>query len=66
MRLTWLAIVLTLSVILAPLAGEGQQPATVPRIGMLLSGSASSTAPHVEAFDKGCGNSATQGLVHAR
>jgi putative tryptophan/tyrosine transport system substrate-binding protein len=35
MRLIGLAVVLTLSVILAPLAGEGQQTSRVSRIGFL-------------------------------
>jgi hypothetical protein len=53
MRLIGLAVVLAVILTLAPLVAEAQQPATVPRIGMLLSGSASSTAPHVEAFRQG-------------
>ena len=37
MRLTGLAVILTLSVILAPLAVEGQQPGKVYRVGILTS-----------------------------
>jgi hypothetical protein len=35
MRLIGLAVILTLSVILAPLAAEGQQAVKIPRIGYL-------------------------------
>ena len=39
----------------APLAGEAQQPAKTPRIGVLLAGSASDTALRLEAFRQGLG-----------
>lgn len=52
-RATSLIILLVCGLLTAPLLSIAQQPATVPRIGMLLSGSASSTAPHVEAFRQG-------------
>ena len=52
MRLIWLAVVLALSLNLAPLAVEGQQAAKVPRIGYLALNPG--TSPHLrEAFLQG-------------
>src|SRR6266511_2408730 len=52
MRLIWLAVVLALSLNLAPLAVEGQQAAKVPRIGYLAFNPG--TSPHLrEAFLQG-------------
>jgi ABC-type uncharacterized transport system substrate-binding protein len=48
-RLIGLAVLLTLSVTLAPLAVEAQQPGKVPRIGMLLSGALVDSDPRVAA-----------------
>jgi putative tryptophan/tyrosine transport system substrate-binding protein len=50
MRLIGLAVLLTLSVTLAPLAVEAQQPGKVPRIGMLLSGALVDSDPRVAAL----------------
>jgi len=50
MRLIGLAIILAVSVTLAPLAGEGQQPEKVRRIGILIGSSASFIAPYIETF----------------
>ena len=46
-----LAVVLTLDLLAAPLAAEAQQPAKIPRIGILRSGSPPD--PFVEAFRQG-------------
>jgi len=51
MRLIGLAVVLTVSLVLAPLAVEAQQAAKVPRIGILRSGSPPD--PFVEALRQG-------------
>src|SRR5215471_14312157 len=51
MRRIGLAVVLTLSLILAPLATEAQEPGKMPRIGILRPGSPPD--PLVEAFREG-------------
>ena len=51
MRRIGLAVVLTLSLILAPLATEAQEPGKIPRIGILRPGSPPD--PLVEAFRQG-------------
>jgi putative ABC transport system substrate-binding protein len=53
MRCTALLVSLILSPLTAPLAGEAQQPAKVPRIGVLWSVSESAGAPLLEAFKQG-------------
>jgi putative ABC transport system substrate-binding protein len=53
MRLIGLAVVLTLSLTLAPLAMEAQQAGRVPRIGWLAAGSAAATMPLTDAFRQG-------------
>jgi len=53
MRLIGLAVILSVSLILAPLAAEGQQAGKVPRVGVLLSNSQSSSSTNVEAFRQG-------------
>jgi putative ABC transport system substrate-binding protein len=54
MRLIGLAVFLTLSLTLAPLAAEAQQPKTLPRIAFLLMGSAEAgLTPAFEAFREG-------------
>jgi len=53
MRLIGLAVILTLSLALAPLALEAQQPGKVPRVGVLLTGDQSRHLTHVEAFRQG-------------
>ncbi len=53
MRLIGLAVILAVSLILAPLAVEAQQPGKVPRIGVLVVGSASSESTRIEAFRQG-------------
>src|SRR5438093_1103545 len=52
MRRIGLAVVLTLSLVLAPLA-EAQQAGKVPRIGVLLGSSQSAQLTHVEALRQG-------------
>jgi putative tryptophan/tyrosine transport system substrate-binding protein len=53
MRLIGLAVVITLNLLLAPLAAETQQTAKVPRIGFLGLASASSFGKQVEALRAG-------------
>jgi hypothetical protein len=53
MRLIGLAITLTLSLILAPLAAEAQQAGKVPRIGYLSPGTATANAGLRKAFTDG-------------
>jgi putative tryptophan/tyrosine transport system substrate-binding protein len=54
MRLIGLAVVLTVSLVLAPLAVEAQQAGNVPRVGYLLAGpSPCRLAPRDEAFYQG-------------
>jgi putative ABC transport system substrate-binding protein len=53
MRLIGLAVVLTLSLALAPLAAEAQETPRVWRIGFLGAGSHSSADPRVEAIRRG-------------
>src|SRR5262249_43974290 len=50
MRWIGLAVVLTLSLALAPLPGEAQQAGTMPRIGVL---NANVSAARIEAFRQG-------------
>jgi len=52
MRLIGLAVVLKLSLVVAPLAAEGQ-PAKAARIGYLSPLSASADSTHIEAFRQG-------------
>lgn len=49
----WVIAALAVGILAAPLATEAQQPAKVPRIGVLLSGSRSSTATRTDAFRQG-------------
>ncbi len=53
MRVIGLAVVLALSLALAPLAAEAQQPTNVPRIGYLSGPSLSTLAARIEAFRQG-------------
>jgi len=53
MRLIGLAVILAVSLALAPLAVEGQQTRNVPRIGVLVGGSVSSDSARIEAFRQG-------------
>ena len=53
MRLIGLAVVLAVSLILAPLAGEGQQTGKVAHIGYLSLLSAARDSPNMEAFRQG-------------
>ena len=53
MRRIRLAVILTLSLILAPLAVEAQQAAKIARIGYLSPLSASADSAHREAFSQG-------------
>src|SRR4029450_7680351 len=55
MRLVGLAVVLAVSLNLAPLTGETQQAASLPRIGFLLTGSLSDprVPPLLQAFRQG-------------
>ncbi len=53
MRRIGLAVVLAVSLTLAPLAGEGQQSGKVPRIGFLSSGSRSAVSHILDAFRQG-------------
>jgi ABC-type uncharacterized transport system substrate-binding protein len=55
MRLIGLAVVLTLSLILAPLAAEGQEPGKVYRIGVLLNGAPNTPVSqrNYQAFEQG-------------
>ena len=52
MRLIGLAVILTVCLTLAPLAGEAQAAGKVPRVGVLANGSAA-TSPPVDAFRQG-------------
>ena len=53
MRLIALAVVLTVSLNLAPIAAEAQQAARIPRIGFLSASSPSSEEPRLAAFREG-------------
>ena len=53
MRRIGLAVVFALSFVLAPNAGEAQQPNKIPRIGYLTAGSAMSGSTRIEAFRQG-------------
>ncbi len=53
MRLIWLAVILTVSFILAPLAAEGQQAGKIYRIGMLETTSMALNAANLDAFRQG-------------
>jgi hypothetical protein len=46
-------VTLILSLLAAPLAAEARQPAQVPRIGILITGTASTSEPNIEAFRQG-------------
>jgi putative tryptophan/tyrosine transport system substrate-binding protein len=51
MRLVGLAVVLALSLVIAPLAAEAQQSAKIPRLGYLILGRLSETrSPERAAF----------------
>jgi len=52
MRLSAIGLIVTftLSMLVGPLAVAAQQPAKIPRIGMLVGGSLDWTAPTLEAF----------------
>jgi putative ABC transport system substrate-binding protein len=53
MRLIGLAVVLALSLALAPLAAEGQQAGKLPRIGFLGTRTLPDTSPNLDAFREG-------------
>ena len=53
MRLIGLAVILTLSLILAPLAAEAQPPGKIPRIGVLVVPTRSFFSTRIEAFRQG-------------
>jgi hypothetical protein len=53
MRLIGLAVILSVSLILAPLVAKAQQPGKVPRVGVLLTGDQARHSGHVEAFRHG-------------
>src|SRR2546428_3266866 len=53
MRLIGLAVILALSLALAPLAVEAQQAGKPYRIGILSGGSPDKNSPHIEAFRQG-------------
>ncbi len=53
MRLIGLAVVLTASLILAPLAAEAQQPASVPRIGVLFASTPDATSHLLDGLRQG-------------
>jgi putative ABC transport system substrate-binding protein len=50
MRLRVIPLIVALALFVGPLAVAAQQPAKIPRIGMLLGGSPDWTAPTLEAF----------------
>jgi len=56
MRLIRLAVVLTLSLTLAPLAAGAQQAGTGYRIGMLQTRSTTLNGANIDAFRRGCWN----------
>src|SRR2546422_7354404 len=53
MRLIGLAVILTVGLILAPLAAEAQPPGKVPRIGVLVVPTCSFFSTRIEAFRQG-------------
>ena len=53
MRLVGLAVVLAVSCVLAPLAGEAQQAGKVPRVGVLYPGGSAPLSLRMEAFRQG-------------
>src|SRR5215470_4814785 len=53
MRRIGLAVVLAVSLVLAPISAEAQQTGTVARIGMLMPGTPSTNAHLVDAFRQG-------------
>jgi len=53
MRRIGLAVVLLLSIFLAPLTTKAQHPGKIPRIGLLGGGSASAIAGRIDAFRQG-------------
>jgi len=55
MRLIGLAVVLALSLALAPLAGEAQQAGKMPRIGVLAAAPLSANPARIKAFREGLG-----------
>ncbi len=55
MRLIGLAVVLALSLALAPLAGEAQQAGKMPRIGVLAGALLSTNPARIKAFREGLG-----------
>jgi len=55
MRLIGLAIILTLSLALAPVAGEAQQAGKMPRIGVLAGSLLSTNPARIKAFREGLG-----------
>jgi hypothetical protein len=65
MRLSVLGLILTLALAMfvAPLAIEAQQPAKVPRLGLLILVSSSAVVSRIEAFRQA---SATSGMSRAR
>jgi len=50
-----LIVILTLTILAAPLGAEAQRAAKVPRVGLLIPVSPASGAPHVAAFRQGLG-----------
>ena len=66
MRLIGLAVVLGLSLNLALLAAEAQQPKTIPRIGLLGGASASANAGRIDAADSYGRHSASPGSLARR
>jgi putative ABC transport system substrate-binding protein len=53
MRLIGLAVILSLSLTLAPLAADGQEPGKVPRIGFLVVSTRSFVSTRIETFRQG-------------
>jgi hypothetical protein len=53
MRLIGLAVILTVSLVLAPLAAETQQPGKVARVGVIEATSPSAGRPILDAFRQG-------------
>jgi putative ABC transport system substrate-binding protein len=52
-KLARAAAILPLALFIAVLPADAQKPARVPRIGVLLSGSSSTTRHYIEAFRQG-------------
>ena len=53
LRIAEISLTLALGILAAPLAADGQQPAKVPRIGILGGSSATAAAVPIEAFRQG-------------